>query len=54
METTRVRGALLEHLVVGGDEVPADRSAPRPPPHCEIEDGFEVDCDWIVDIALMS
>ena len=22
--------------------------------HCEIEDGFEVDCDWIVAIALIS
>src|SRR5258705_11726316 len=22
--------------------------------HCEIDDGFEVDCDWMVAIALIS
>jgi hypothetical protein len=22
--------------------------------HCAIDDGFEVDCDWMVAIALMS
>jgi len=52
IDTTRSRRSLNILLFTGMKSCGPLRASTDA--HCEIDDGFEVDCDWIVAIALIS